>query len=117
MLVLLAKVFVVIFTLLVIAKSYLDLRNKKGSIVMFIFWTVTWLAISAFAFFPRLVDYVLGNPRQNGGVGTALGIGLIFIYFIIYRVYVKADRIEKQLSKLIREKSLGSTGLKSPKKK
>lgn len=108
MLIVLAQIFSILFTLLVVIKSYLDYRAKRESLTMMIFWVVTWLAISSIAFFPHLVENVLGSAKSRGGVGTILSIGLIFIYFVIYRIYVKADRIEKQLNKLIRDESLHS---------
>lgn len=116
MLILLARIFSVLFTLLVAIKSYLDFRAKRESITMMVFWVATWVAISTIAFFPQLIDSFLGSPKTRAGVGTVLGIGLIFIYFVIYRVYVKADRLEKQLSKLIRESSLKNNDAKSMKR-
>ncbi|MEX1052141.1 MAG: DUF2304 domain-containing protein [Patescibacteria group bacterium] len=100
-----ARIFVVAFTVLIVAKSYLSYRSRHESLVMTIFWIVTWLIITAITFFPQLIDLVIDNQRAEGGIGTILGIGLIFIYFVIYRVYVKADRVEKQLAKLVRDMS------------
>ena len=101
-----ARVFVVVFSVLVISKSYLSFREKKESLTMTVFWTITWLTICAITFFPELIDQALGSPRAKGGVGTVLGIGLVFIYFVIYRVYVKAHRIEKHINRMIREIAL-----------
>lgn len=106
MLIILARIFVVIFTILVLSKSYLSFRQRKESLAMTIFWFVTWFVISLFTFYPDLIDTVLIDPRTRSGTGTILGIGLIFIYFVIYRVYIKADRVEKQLNKLIRDLAL-----------
>jgi hypothetical protein len=76
---------------------------------MTVFWSLTWILICSVTFYPHLIDIVLVDPRAKGGAGTVLGIGLIFIYFVIYRVYIKADRIEKQLGKIIRDIALGKT--------
>lgn len=101
-----ARIFVVAFTILIVAKSYLSYRARKESLTMTIFWIVTWLVITAVTFFPRLIDLIIDSQKAQGGIGTILGIGLIFIYFVIYRVYVKTDRVEKQLNQLIRNTAL-----------
>ena len=106
MLLILARIFVVIFAILVVSKSYLSYRSKKESLTMTVFWSLTWILICSVTFYPHLIDVVLVDPRARGGAGTVLGIGLIFIYFVIYRVYIKADRIEKQLSKIVRDIAL-----------
>ena len=98
------KVIALLFALLVTIKSYLAYRQHQESLVMFLFWTVTWLAIITFAFFPQLIDLVLG--QQNVGVGSFIGVALVFVYFVVYRVYVKADRIEKRFNDIVRQGAL-----------
>jgi len=117
MLLVVAKVLSVLFSVLVISKSYLSYKARRESLVMTIFWSATWVLIILIAAFPTLTDKILGISKHGGGTGTLLGIGLIFLYFVIYRVYVKADRIEKQLSKVVREMALKTYDLKSPQKK
>lgn len=118
MLLVVAKVLSVVFSVLVISKSYLSYKARRESLVMTVFWSATWVLIILIAAFPALTDKILGISKHSGGTGTLLGIGLIFLYFVIYRVYVKADRIEKQLSKVVREMALKTYDLKSrPKKK
>ena len=102
MLILFAQVFAIFFSILVIAKSYLSLKQHRESVVMTLFWSVTWLGIVVIALYPDLIDKLLGKAGNRAGTGTILAIGLIFIYFVIYRIYVKADRIEKKLNNIVR---------------
>ncbi|MFH1855245.1 MAG: DUF2304 family protein [bacterium] len=100
----LAKILSAIFALVVLSRSIVDYREKKESLQMTVFWIVVWLAITAIAFFPFLVSEAIklfGGNRT--GLGTVFGMGLIFVMFITYRVYVKANRIEKHVAKLSRE--------------
>ena len=102
--IILAQVFSAFLGSLVIAKSYSDLRRGKENIVMFIFWTSAWLGIVAIAFFPQIVNWLINNfGGQRTGLGTVFGLALTFLFFVLYRVYIKADRVEKEIHKLIRE--------------
>jgi len=74
---------------------------------MFLFWTVIWLAVLILAFFPSIIDINLnrfGSGRD--GIGTFLGIGLVIVLFISYRLYLKSERIERQLTKLVQDLAL-----------
>lgn len=102
-----AKVFAIILSIMVIARSITDYRNKKESIEMTAFWLIIWTAIIVFAYYPNLIDKliaVVGGSRT--GLGTIFGMGLVFVLFICYRIYIKANRIEKSLDLLSRNFTL-----------
>jgi hypothetical protein len=101
MILLLIKILAFVFTALVIIKSYLAFRKREESLVMFLFWSITWLVIITVAFYPAIINRVLGEGRV--GVGSLLAVAVVFVYFVVYRIYVKADRLEKQLHSLIRQ--------------
>jgi len=104
MLLVLIKILALIFTGLVIVKSYLAYRARQETLVMFLFWSLTWLIIAVIAFYPELITVILGERKL--GVGSFLGIALVFVYFVVYRLYVKADRIEKRLQDIVRDLAL-----------
>lgn len=104
MLLVVIKVLALLFTLLVTIKSYLAFRQRQETLVMFLFWTLTWLAIIAVAFYPDLITRILGERRV--GVGSLLAVAVVFVYFVVYRVYVKADRIEKKMQEIVRQLAL-----------
>jgi hypothetical protein len=51
---------------------------------------------------------VFGGNRT--GIGTVFGMGLIFVMFVSYRIYIKANRIEKNLNEISRKFALLSLG-------
>lgn len=104
-----AQFFSAFLAALVISKSYSDLKRGQENIVMFIFWGITWIAIAGVAFFPGTIDWLIEKfGGQRTGLGTIFGLGLTFLFFVIYRVYIKADRIEKELSKFVRDLAIKS---------
>ena len=90
-----------------ISKSYLDFRAKIESLQMFVFWIVTWTAIVVIALFPSIIDIlILSFGGGRTGLGTFFGMGLVFLFFIVYRLYVKIERIQQTLTKTIQEFAL-----------
>jgi hypothetical protein len=103
----LAKIFAAVFAIIVLSRSIVDYRDRKESFEMTIFWIVVWLGISAIAFFPNLVDEAIAMFGGNrSGLGTVFGMGIVFVMFISYRIYIKANRIEKHLNEVSRKYSL-----------
>ena len=101
MILIISKILALLFTFIVISKSIVDYKNKNESLTMTTFWIVTWLAITTLAFFPILIDKAIklaGGSRT--GLGTVFGIAIIFVLFVSYRIYAKANRIEKQINEL-----------------
>ena len=101
------QIFSVLLALVAISKSYVDFRARLESLSMFLFWVVTWTAIVAVALVPSLVDVLLNfSTRGSAGLGTFFGMGLVFLYFVVYRIYVKIERIEQNLTKAIQKIAL-----------
>jgi len=99
-----AQVFATLLGILVLSRVYTDWKSKKESVVMTVFWAITWVGILLISFYPDLVTRIInlfGGERT--GLGTVFGMGLVFVLYISYRVYVKSNRVEKALNKLIRK--------------
>lgn len=92
------KIISLILGLMVISKTYLDYKKRNESLVMFLFWTLAWIIIIAISLFPEIIDEALQlSKAQRIGTGTFLGIAIVFLFFVIYRVYIKANRLEKKI--------------------
>lgn len=106
-----AKIFASLLAILVIARSIVDFKNKRESITMTIFWVAVWAAILVLAFWPNLIDnliQLLGGQRT--GLGTVFGMAIAFVLFVNYRIYVKANRVEKYMARLARQLALETLG-------
>jgi hypothetical protein len=108
-----AQVFSLLLAIIAISKSYVDFRARRESLQMFVLWTVTWSGIVLFALFPQIIDVLLGGSRA--GVGTFLGMGVVFVFFLLYRVYARVERLEQKLTSVVQEVALheaSRTGIK-----
>jgi hypothetical protein len=102
-----AKVFSVLLAAIAISKSYVDLRSRAESLQMFIFWLCTWAMIVLVALFPAIVDFLIASSQYGrAGLGTVFGMGLVFLFFLLYRIYVKMEQVEQKLTKTIQELAL-----------
>ncbi len=106
MFVIASKIFAIILAGIVISKSYVAFRARAESLQMFIFWIATWTMIVLVALFPSIIDILMSFGSGRSGVGTFLGMALVFLFFVVYRMYVKMERIEQNLTKTIQDLAL-----------
>lgn len=102
-----AKIFATVLAILVIARSVIDFKNKRESLTMTIFWIAVWSGILTLAFWPKSVDNLIALlGGQRSGLGTVFGMAIAFVLFVNYRIYVKANRVEKVMAKVVRRIAL-----------
>ena len=101
------KVFSLALAVIAISKSYVDFRARTESLQMFLLWSLTWITVVIVALFPSIVDVILAYSASGRvGLGTFFGMGLVFVLFVVYRIYVKLERVEQKLIKTIQELAL-----------
>lgn len=96
-----AKIIAVILAALVISKTYHDYKTKREVLPTFLFWTLTWLSIVFLAFNPAMVMQISQAIDARAGYGTFFGIAFIFLFYITYRVYIKANRLEQKIKEIV----------------
>ncbi len=114
MIVILTKTFAILLALIVISKSYTDLRLRRESLLMFLFWTTTWLGIVLVALAPSIVDRIIAIGGGQAGIGTVFGITFMFMFFVVYRIYVKLDRTEQKMVRLVQELAMEDAKIEKP---
>lgn len=88
--------FGLILVVLAMSKTLADFHRKKESNVMFWFWMILWITIIILTIFPTITEVIrklLLGPNQS--IGTIIGTGMIFLVFLVYRIYIKTERIER----------------------
>ena len=106
MIVLISQIFSLVLALIGISKSYVDFRSRRESLPMFVLWTLTWTAIVTVALFPSLIDIFLRGGAAGAGIGRFLGMGVVFEFFLLYRVYTRVERLEQKITALVQEVAL-----------
>ena len=100
------KILAVALAAIVISKSYLDFRTRVESLALFLFWTAAWIGIVVIALFPSVIDIVIEHFGRGTGVGTFLGMAVVLLFFLVYRIYAKLERLEQIVTRAIQETAL-----------
>lgn len=88
--------------MLVIFKTTYDYKKKLENLTMSSFWIISWLGIAYVATFPEIFyKFATGLSNENIGSGTLVGLAFIFLLYITYRIYAKANRLEQKIKYIV----------------
>jgi small membrane protein len=108
---------VAILCLVLFFYSRVVLRLKDGQITPseFIFWTLLWGSVAVAVFVPSLLSRLSQSVGISRGLDLIVPLGLIVVFYMVFRSYIKLEQLEQDLTKMTREVAL--QGVKERKKR
>ncbi len=98
----LIQYFGIFFAFFALSRVFLRWRDKSISTKEFTFWCIVWVAVISVAAFPRIFTWlslVLGIGR---GVDILLYVGMIVLFYLIFKLYVEMEGQKKEITKIVR---------------
>lgn len=102
----LIQIIIILFALFAYSRVVARTKDKNINPNEFIFWSIIWILVIAVALIPGITSIFAGVFGIGRGADFAVYISIIILFYLIFRVYVKAEKIEKDITKLVREVSL-----------
>lgn len=97
------QILMIIFASFAWSRAALRLKDKSISIGGFVFWSLIWLFVIVFAALPAAFGWIstffgIGRPTD-----LAIYISIILLFYLMFRLYVRLDRQNQEMTKLVRE--------------
>lgn len=93
----------IIFALFALSRVFLRYKDKSIKAIEFFFWSVVWIGVIALALFPGIFTALSKFIGIGRGVDILLYFGMIILFYLIFRLYVKIENQKKELTLLVRE--------------
>ena len=100
------KTIITIFVLLSIFKLIKQKQNNKITFLAFIFWFFLWLGIAFLFYLPETTSYLATLLGVGRGVDLALYISIILIFYLLFKVFVRLNKIDREITKIVREQAI-----------
>lgn len=97
------QIIAVVFIIFAFSRVILRLKDRHLTIGEFFFWSLLWIVSLIIIFVPsttKLFANMLGIGR---GIDVVLYLSIILLFYLLFRLYVKAENIEHGLTTLTRE--------------
>lgn len=112
----LIQILLIIFILFAVAKVGLRYKDKAISLQEFILWTVFWLLVALVVVFPEITSYAANLVGVGRGVDLVVYISILILFYLVFRLLVRLDSIEKNITKIVRQKAIDQAEKGSDKK-
>jgi hypothetical protein len=84
----------------------LRLRDSHISVGEFSFWSLIWIFVIIIALFPDIISGLSTFVGISRGVDLAVYTGVILLFYLMFRLYVKMDAQARETTKLVREMAI-----------
>lgn len=104
---LLIQVIAAIFTLFALSRAYLRFKERKLSSFAFIFWMLVWVAGVLAILLPDVTTRIAKIFGIGRGVDVILYASIVIIFYLLFRIYIKIEDTQREITELTRKVALG----------
>ena len=101
-----SQVILTIFILFVILRTLSAMRAKNPSTHFVTVWLVFWIGVFILIFQQDFVNFVAHSLGISRGVDLIIYISLIITFYMIFRISIKLEELERAITKIVRKISL-----------
>ncbi|MFH1405257.1 MAG: DUF2304 family protein [Patescibacteria group bacterium] len=103
---LLIQIFIVVFALFAIVRASMQFHQGRVTRFWLVFWLLFWLVLCLVVLLPQTTQTLASVLGVGRGVDLAIYVSIILLFYLVYRVFVKLEDIENQITKLVRSVAL-----------
>jgi small membrane protein len=98
----LIQILIILFSLFALNRIRSKFKNKEISNKEFFLWMVFWLLVIGATIWFKQTDIIASFFGVEKGADLAIYISIITLFYLIFKIIVKLDKIEKDITKLVR---------------
>lgn len=105
------QVVLLVFVVFVLGRVLARYKKKEISLREWLGWTIFWLLVIVATFLPQTTDFIAQKVglASGRGVDLAVYISIPVLFYLVFRIISKLDRIEQDQTKIIRQMALGES--------
>lgn len=99
----LIQYILLIIILFILVQTVRKFKAKKISMREFLFWLFIWIVAGVIVALPRITSFLAERLGVGRGADLALYAGLIMVFYLIFRLFARQEKLEKDISKIVEE--------------
>jgi len=96
----------VVLIILAVLRLLYQLRNKNISLGQFLTWLFIWLIAIIIIGQPKITTYLASLVGIGRGVDLVIYISVIVIFYLMFKLLLRIEKIEKDITKIVRSEAL-----------
>ncbi|AXI25580.1 hypothetical protein CFE53_05355 [Methanofervidicoccus sp. A16] len=99
----LIQIFALVFAIFAMFKIIMQLKNNEINLESAIFWIFIWVLVILIVVFPQTMSHLATLTGVGRGVDVVIYVAIIILFYLLYRLYIKIENIEREITLIVRE--------------
>lgn len=104
------QIILLFFIIYAVIKVALRYKDKIISLQEFILWTIFWFMVGFVVILPETTSLVASFVGVGRGVDLVIYISILILFYLVFRILVRLDKIDKDVTKIVRSIALKKEG-------
>lgn len=100
------QILVTIFVGFILFRLFVQRQKNKLSVLNFLIWLVLWLIILVVFWQPDTTSYLATWLGIGRGADLVVYLSIVAIFYLIFRIFVRLNKIEREITKVVREDAI-----------
>ena len=100
------QIIAILFALFAFSRTLIRFKKTDITIKEFIFWNIIWFGIIIVAVLPSTTSIIASLMGIGRGIDLVVYLSIIILFYLIFRMYVKMENVEREITKLVREEAI-----------
>jgi hypothetical protein len=102
------QILITLVSAFIIIKACGKLRKREVHAQTFTAWILFWLLVIALVWQPNLTDTLARFLQVTRGADAVFYLSLVGIFYLLFRAFIRMERMEQEITALVRELALRS---------
>jgi len=111
------QVILIVFIFFAVLRTVERYRARAIPTRWFIFWVLFWVTVAVAVLVPKTTEYLARLVGVGRGVDAVLYFAVVTVFYLVFRLFVRLERIERDITKIVRELALHNQGQENGDKK
>lgn len=98
----------IIAIVLIVLRLIYQLKNKNIGLMQFLGWLTIWVIAILIIWNPSITTFIAKKVGIGRGVDLAVYVSIIIIFYVMFRLLLRLEKIEKQITSLVRKDALSN---------
>lgn len=95
-----------VFITFVIFKVFSKFKEKNLTLKELVGWVIFWLTVAVIIALPQSTGFFATILGVGRGTDVVIYISIILIFYLIFKIQVRFEKIERDITKIVRDKAI-----------
>ncbi|HBK35325.1 MAG: hypothetical protein UU08_C0011G0014 [Candidatus Uhrbacteria bacterium GW2011_GWE2_40_58] len=97
---------IILFALFAVGRVFVQYRRGNVSVKWLIFWILFWVLTGLVVWLPQTTEIVARFVGVGRGVDVAIYISIPVLFYLVFRLFVRMEDIDRDMTTLVRKIAL-----------